>query len=295
MQSTEIPGIKYFRTPVLSDRDFSLFGKIILDHCGIRISDTKRVLLQNRIGKRLRELELDSFTEYYKYVTTSAMRQNELINLWSAITTNVTHFFREPHHFESLIKHVLPSLEEKNRLAKVFRIWSAGCSTGQEPYTLAMVLQDYCKDSPGWKANIVGSDIDINVLGQAKSGVYPKEHKKEIPAKYFLRYFESDKETIKVNDHLKRSVNFRSQNLRDLSIRVAKYDVIFCRNVMMYFDREFRKELIGFFHRSLADGGYLFLGTSESLNGMPKLFQMEKLGKAIAYRKLDAKEVDHEQ
>lgn len=287
MQSDRHDSADCLRMPTLCEREFNLFGQMILEHCGIRISDNKRVLLQNRIGKRLRELGFDSFTEYYKYITTSAMRQSELVNLWSAITTNVTHFFREPHHFDSLKKQVLPYLMEKNRASKSVRVWSAGCSTGQEPYTLAMVLLDFFEGRPNWKVSIVGSDVDVNVVAQAKLGLYAKELKSEIPAQYFYKYFENDVNEIRIKQRVKSVVAYRRQNLRDLPIRPSKYDLIFCRNVMMYFDREFRKDLIGYFHRSLNDGGYLFLGTSESLTGMPKLFQMEKLDSSIVYRKTD--------
>lgn len=279
--------------PALKPKEFDLFRTLIRERCGIKVTDNKLVLLQNRIGKRLRVLGYPSFMEYYNYATTSDGERKELIHLWSAITTNVTHFFRENHHFEALTSTILPRLVSENRLGRTIRVWSAGCSTGQEPYTLAAVLLDFIKSKPGWKVSVAATDIDINALEVARQACYPLEFKNEIPAKYLLSYFETDKtkQTLTVKPQVRDLVSFRQKNLREPEPRAMKYDLIFCRNVIMYFDKDFRKDLVGTFKRSLTDDGYLFLGSTESLHGMPRLFAIEKIDKTLVYRKVVGEDV----
>jgi chemotaxis protein methyltransferase CheR len=275
--------------PELSRRDFNRFRALILERCGIRVPDKKMLLLKNRIGKRLRALGYDSFSKYFEYVSTDKGGRAELDNMWSAITTNQTYFFREPHHFDALRKHALKQLRVSRGESRKIRVWSAGCSSGQEVYTLAAVLLDFFDGDPSWRVTVLGTDIDGEMLAQADVGRYPAEVKREIPAKYMLRYFTSNNGTVEVRDELRRVVSFRRQNLREPASWMQRLDIIFCRNVIMYLDKQFRAELSAFFHQRLRDDGYLFLGSSESMQGQPRIFETVKLGKTLAYRKILAR------
>ena len=288
-------GEDYFPLPKLSDREFNLFCEMILEECGIKITEKKRVLLQNRIGKRLRALRCPTFKEYYQYVKTAKGRRAELDLLWSAVTTNETHFFREPHHLESLGKSILPEVEARKTVNKTVRIWSAGCSTGQEPYTIAAVLKAYFDKKPGWRFSVTATDIDVNALATAKKAEYPLNLKKEIPPQYLLRYFSVERGVLSPTQEIKGVVNFAQKNLRHLAGWRTKFDIIFCRNVIMYFDMKFRASLVQDFHRLLLNEGILIVGSSESLHGMPRLFSMEKTGKTLIYRRLADSEVRSEQ
>jgi chemotaxis protein methyltransferase CheR len=264
--------------------DFELFRRLIKKSCGIKVTDTKRILLQNRIGKRLRDLGLKSFREYYDR-TVGENNGDEIIKFWSAITTNVTSFFREAHHFEALTEDVLPRLVSVTGRKKL-RIWSAGCSTGQEPYTLAMVLCDYFSDKVGCQFKILGTDIDVNVLSQAQRAEYRIESMDPIPLHYHSRFIEKDNSWIRVAKEIRESVSFRHQNLLTPEDSAIKFDVIFCRNTIMYFDTEFRRKLMAHFNRSLNEGGCLFLGSSEGLIGSEANFRRKKFGKSIYYEKV---------
>lgn len=277
--------------PRLAPREFKLFRNLILDHCGIKLKDSKRLLLQNRIGKRLRALGFDSFRKYYLYLTSVEGNQTELRNLWSAITTNETHFFREPHHFEILRRWLLPEFTSKRKGSQTLRVWSAGCSTGQEPFTLAMVLDDWLEKMPQWEYSVTGTDIDARVIDVAKAGRYPLNLRREVPANYSMKYLNTVREEIHINPGLRKHVSFRCQNLCELKIVRPKVDLIFCRNVLMYLHADTRLRLVEHFQRSLVDDGYLILGSSESLHGLPRLFGRRRFGKTIIYPRDPGQEV----
>jgi chemotaxis protein methyltransferase CheR len=272
----------------MSKKEFDAFRALLRERCGLKVSDKKQLLLKNRIGKRLKALGYSSFKTYYDYLMNAEETDEELKRLWSVVTTHQTHFFREPHHFDALVKYVLPELVERRQSSRTLSIWSAGCATGQEPYTLAAVLADYFGLDSTWKISISGTDIDAEGIETARLGKYPIELKKEIPARYYFQYFEADGKTLKVSDALRRRVTFRQQNLRNLNGWQKKFDLIFCRNVVMYFEPYFRAELANYFHSRLHDDGYLFLGSSESLYGMPKIFKPRKVGKTIVYCKANS-------
>lgn len=272
-------------TPNMTKREFDRFRTLIRERCGIKVSDNKRLLLKNRIGKRLKALGYPSFKSYYDYVINAKSTDEELKRLWSVVTTHQTHFFREPHHFDALVKHVLPQLVERRRASRSLRVWSAGCATGQEPYTLAAVLADYFDDDPDWNIEIVGTDIDAEGIQTARAGRYPLSLKKEIPARYMIHYFHTNGDVVEVGNTLRSRVEFREQNLRKLNKWAKRFDLIFCRNVIMYFEKDFRAELAEHFHSSLHEDGYMFLGSSESLHSMPRIFKSHKVGKTLVFRK----------
>lgn len=270
---------------MLTKREFGQFRELIRERCGLRVADTKKLLLKNRIGKRLRALGFTSYRRYYDYLMTEQGGREELDHFWSVVTTHQTHFFREPHHFEALSKKVLPHLAERRGSTHTIRVWSAGCSTGQEPYTLAAVMLDFIERQKDWTFSVYGTDIDVESLKVGEQGRYPLELKKEIPARYLLKYFDISPGGIAVKDALRKRVKFRQVNLRHLHTWPNKFDVIFCRNVVMYFEKDFRRELTHYFHDRLQDDGFLFLGSSESLHGMPRIFEPIKVGKTMIYCK----------
>lgn len=264
----------------ISDELFQLFAKLIYDFAGIRLSGQKKTLVVSRFQKRLRGLGLDNYNDYYKLVK---LDEEERIVMLNSITTNTTKFFRENHHFEFLRENLIPALLESRCANREIRIWSAGCSTGEEPYSIAMsvceVLREYYPkadpDDPycGWNIKILATDIDTNVLASAQRGLYDLEQvpaglPKEMLQRYFLRGNSGYSGMVTVKEMLKRAISFRRLNFKDSVYPFAKkFDMIFCRNVMIYFDEAMKNHVLKKFHQHLTQDGYLFLGHSETMFG----------------------------
>ena len=272
--------------PELPARDFDRLRRILLDTGGMVFGEAKLALLRNRVGRRLRALGLRSFRDYLDRLEDPGWRRRELESLWTVVTTHETRFFREPQHFEALRKDILPELAARRPARWTVAAWSAGCSTGQEAWSLAATLADFAATRPGVAARVLGSDIDPVSLASAQQGRYPFGHSREIPARHLLVDFDADARSgvLSPRDHLRRMVAFRHQNLSSLGACVRRYDVIFCRNTMMYLAPAVRVELIRNFRRLLLPDGFLFVGAAESLYGMPRLFGIEKRGAALVYR-----------
>ncbi|NLJ56939.1 MAG: protein-glutamate O-methyltransferase CheR [Firmicutes bacterium] len=256
----------------LSARDFNIVQRIVYEKIGIDLTEAKKALVVSRLSKRLRELKLNTFTQYYRYLQESP---GETEIMFNCLTTNVTRFFREQHHFESLYLECLPRWEAEigdNFHKRKVRAWSAGCSTGEEPYTLAMVLHDYFQGKKGWSINILASDVNTDVLEKARRGLYSHKEIEGIPYSYLKKYFKlgtgSNQGFFKTKRMLQELVAFRRINLASAEKYPAagSLDLIFCRNVFIYFDREVRRQILERFHRCLQPGGLLFLGHSESIN-----------------------------
>lgn len=262
----------------LSDQEFGLFRKLIHDQTGIALSDAKRQLVKSRLQKRLRLHSLKSYGEYYEMVVAEGAGGNELRELINCITTNKTDFFREPHHFRYVQEQIIPDLQAKARMGRIprkLRVWHAGCSTGEEPYTLAMVLSEHLHKDAIWDARQLASDIDTNVLAHAAAGVYEEEKVLQIPEnlqrKYLLRGKDKNSSLYKVRDSLKERIAFRQINLLEdpWPIRSdVQFDMIFCRNVVIYFDKDTQRKLFRRFQGVLKPGGHLFIGHSENLLGI---------------------------
>jgi chemotaxis protein methyltransferase CheR len=258
----------------LSDRDFNRLRKFIFEHTGISLSDHKRALVYSRLGKRLRFHGLSTYSEYYELVSENDPDGIELVEMINAITTNKTSFFRESHHFDFLADSVFPeflksSLDGGNR---VLRMWSAGCSTGQEPYTLAMIVREFFGTRSNLDFDILATDIDTNVLNRARQGIYNEEQISDIPVdllrKYFLKGKDDKAGLAKVGTELQSIVRFDRLNLFDPMWPMKEpLDIIFCRNVIIYFNRDTQRALIKRMVSKLRPGGYLMLGHSESLHG----------------------------
>ncbi len=245
---------------MLSQSEYRKFAALIYEKSGIDLGDKKSDLLKSRLVKRLRVLNLSSYKEYYKYVVNDSTG-TELVYMLDAISTNVTSFFREASHFEYLRKVVIPEILASKKKDRKIRIWSAPCSTGEEVYTLLMVFMEGIRDISSWDMKILGTDISINSLQTAHAGVYSDDKLKSVPFALREKYFENGK----IKDYLKKYVVFRKLNLmNNLFPFKGKFDVIFCRNVMIYFDQKTQAEVMSKLHKYLHDDGYLFIGHSES-------------------------------
>lgn len=259
----------------LSDPEFKEFSAIIHETCGIKLPPVKKTMLSARLHKRLRFLGISSFADYLDYILSYEGQHEELAHMIDAVSTNKTEFFREANHFDFLTSHLLPEYVEKfqKKPGRQLRVWSAGCSSGEEPYTLAMVLDDFFSRHPGMNFSILATDICTKVLAKAEQAIYPKETIANMPArfrhKYLLRGKDRQKGFHRVGPELRRKVTFRRLNFmaRDFGID-NRMDIIFCRNVLIYFDRKTQIDLFKKLHKQLASGGYLFLGHSETLHGI---------------------------
>lgn len=255
--------------PQMNLKDFKLFQKMIYTEAGIYLPEKKITLLSNRIRKRLKALKLESYHKYYLYLKRSVDKEAELINMINVVTTNVTHFFRNPKQFNNLKNRVIPDIIKKNHLHKNIKILSAGCSTGEEPYSIAIVLLEYFKkELPNWHIEVVGVDIDTEVINKSKEGIYIKDKinkiqdfNKTILNKYFKKI---DNNLFQIIDKVKSITKFKRFNLKSDNFS-SKYDVIFCRNVVIYFDEGTKKIVHQKFHDALNNKGYYLIGHSEGL------------------------------
>jgi len=255
--------------------DLQQLSTFIQDTCGIKLPPAKRIMLESRLQKRLRALGMNSIHDYREYLFSDEGKNRELVNCIDAVTTNKTDFFRESPHFDLLLSKILPEWEgsERNSGRKPYSVWSAGCSTGEEPYTLAMVLSEFAETVPGFDFSILATDISTRVLDKARLAVYDEESVAPVPAymksKYLLRSRDQSKNLVRLVPRLRQKVLFQRLNFMDHRFAVPDaLDAIFCRNVMIYFDRNTQEKLVRKFCRHLAPGGYLFLGHSETLNNM---------------------------
>ena len=278
-----------FHSPVMSNREFKRFSEFIYARCGIKMPPVKKTMLTARLLKRLRELGLASYSKYYDYVSSSKGRSKELVKMIDVVTTNKTEFFREVEHFDFLAKSALPALtrSRRERSRRKLNIWSAGCSSGEEPYTLAMVLAEFFSTTqplnhsttrPLDQYAILATDISTQILARAKKAIYLKETVEPVPImlrqKYLMRGKDSQDGLCRVVPELRHCISFRHLNFmdKDFGIRM-RMDIIFCRNVVIYFDRQTQRKLFEKFYNQLVPGGYLFIGHSESLHGISEKFQ----------------------
>lgn len=255
----------------LTDREFGLFQRLILEEAGIQLAENKRALLVGRLSKRLRALGLKSFGEYYEYVAEDRTRA-ELVQLLDAVATNETHFFRERAHFDLIQDQIIPQWVAQQqaglRPARV-RVWSAGCSTGQEPYSIAMLLAWYLPLAT-WDIRVVATDISTKVLNQAERAVWPIDKCREIPERllkrFMLRGVRSQSGLMAASAELRALVSFRRLNLNSDEVPgEAPFDLVFCRNVLIYFAQPVRDRVVNKLFRCMSSDGYLFLGHAESL------------------------------
>jgi len=255
--------------------DFNLIRKEVYDYCGIKITPVKKQMVEGRLRRRVKALGMSSYDQYCSFVFRNGAQQNEFIHLVDAITTNKTEFFREPTHFSYLANSLLPALIQQGRqpLPRPLRIWSSACSTGQEPYSLAMELVEFSRLRERFKFQVYATDICTKVLEAASRAVYSSEITASIPAemkkRYLLKSRDPGSRLVRIAPEIRRLVNFRRLNLKDRDYGVkGKLDVIFCRNVIIYFDEMTQESILRKLISYLRKGGYLFMGHSESIHGM---------------------------
>ena len=259
----------------LSQELFSRLSDFIYRESGIKMPLTKKTMLEARLQKRLRSMGLTSYDEYCSYLFSPEGIANELVHMIDVVTTNKTDFFREAQHFEYLIEHVLPSLVQSRGagIRRPLMAWSAACSSGEEPYTLAMVLDQFSRRARGFTFQVLGTDISTRVLETARDGIYHEERIEQIPLElrrsYFMKSRDRSRRLVRVVPELRAHVKFRRLNFMedDFGMR-EKMDVVFCRNVLIYFDRPTQEAVINRICGHLHSGGYLFTGHSETINGM---------------------------
>jgi len=248
--------------PVLGEAEFSEFQRMIFNVAGIHMEAGKRVMVAGRLAKRLRALQLESYRAYWDYLRTDVAEKQIAVDL---LTTNETYFFREPRHFEFLRQDILP----RHAGHQTFRVWSAACSSGEEPYTIAMVLADVL-GMAGWE--LMASDISTQVLSQARAGRYPLSRAEKVPReclkRYCLRGVGEAEGTLMIDPALRSKLDFRQINLNETLPSIGKFDVIFLRNVMIYFNADTKRQVVARLVSRLRPGGYFMIGHSETLNGM---------------------------
>lgn len=272
----------------LPDDIFRLLRDFIHGYCGIYFDDGSKFLLERRLSRRLEQHRLKNFEEYFHFLKYDRKREEELVVLVDNLTTNETYFFRESPQLRAFSDEILPELRQSLAARKVLRIWSAGCSTGEEPYTIAILLLesgDWWRD---WQVEILGSDINQRVLHTARKGVYKKSAHRATSPEMLAKYFVQDeKGDYRIIDRVKELVSFSSVNLLDphKTSLISNMDVIFCRNVIIYFDREAKKKVIESFYQKLREGGYLLLGHSESLINISNAFVLRTLKNDMVYQK----------
>lgn len=269
-----------------TDRHFDYIRNIVTDHSAIRLPDNKRQMVYGRLVRRLRDLKLNSFDEYIEVLEVDN-GGSEFVNLINAITTNLTSFFRENHHFELLRERYVPEILQRHPGKREVKLWSAGCSTGEEPYSIAMTMLDTLSANRSVAAKILATDIDTQVLQKAASGVYNMDRVKGLPDNLIRRWFQRGKgdnaNMVRVRPEPRNLITFRQLNLMQGWPMRGRFDIIFCRNVVIYFDKPTQAKLFNRYADQLEDGGYLFLGHSETMHNLSDRFKL--LGNTV-YQKL---------
>ena len=271
----------------LSDDAFRLIRDYLSDYCGLYFDEKSKPIFERRLNRRLKLNHLKDFREYYRLLLYDLKREEELQSILDILTVNETYFFRGEAQIAALRDEILPELKEKNKNTKTLNIWSAPCSTGEEPYTLAMlILED--RGFSGWDINILGSDISQRVISSARRGIY-RETSFRVTKEYYLKkYFKNEEGGgSRISDAAKNLVNLNLLNLFDpyKTRLVNPMDVIFCRNLLIYFSQPAREKVVKNLYNALKEGGYLLLGASESLMNITTMFKLKHLKNDIVYQK----------
>jgi len=260
--------------------DFKAVQKTVLHIAGINLSDHKFEMVYGRLARRLRATGFRAVSDYLSFIEEDHEEGIQFIN---AITTNLTYFFREKHHFEFIESKVIDELKVKHQNDKRVRLWSAGCSTGEEPYSLVFTLESFLKDRSSWDIKVLATDLDTEVLKKASIGAYSSDRIESIASEKRRSWFDIQNDHALVKDRFKQYIHFKQLNLMQSWPMKGRFDVIFCRNVLIYFDRQTQQKLIARFRQQLDLGGYLILGHSESIGQEGNYFT--PIGKTIFRRK----------
>ncbi len=290
MNTSPVTSFLLRKASAISDEEFIQLRDFIYAKCGIWIDEKRKYLIQNRFEGRVAKLGMKTFTEYLKFLQYDANRDKELPFVFELITTNETSFFRDQKQLDAFTDHILMPVLAQQRAKNRFElsIWSAGCSSGEEPYTLAMILAEKLgPELRKWRISIQGCDISLPMLAKAKSGVYSDYAFKTTPEAMRRKYFTPVEGGFKISPAVSSMVSFQHLNLNDAAAmkRLPKSQVVFCRNVIIYFDTAMRKKVVSAFYDNLQPGGYLILGHSETLHGITMAFAPKFFPGAVAYLK----------
>jgi chemotaxis protein methyltransferase CheR len=270
-------------------KDFIKFRDFIYNRCGIFFETKKIYFVKKRLISRMESLGIGDINVYLNLLHHRDGDDREFQALINLLTTNETYFFREFDQLATFGEHCLVEISDQKEAKddRNIRIWSAGCSTGEEPYTLAIILREILEDLDLWQVKVYGTDIDTNVLARCRKGIYSPRSVKDVPDEYLATYFSSQGKNFQIKPQIKEIVSFKQVNLMDkLSmLQMRRMDFIFCRNVLIYFDEESRREVAGWFYDALLPGGYVFLGHSESMSRISTAFRIKKMGGMIVYQK----------
>lgn len=275
----------------LNTKQFETLRKVVYERAGIYFQDAKKYVLESRLSRRLEELEFDNFDQYLVFLTTGPYQLDEFQEMFNRITINETSFFRNERQLDVFEQRFLPELLEKRKATKTLRLWSAACSSGEEPYTLAMILhRSLGIRLADWKIEILGTDISEKVLKLAQAGRYPHYAVKSTNSMVLNRYFKQEEREYVLDPEIQSMVHFEKLNLKDTyaARRFGTFDAILCRNVMIYFDDPMKKSCVKMFHKQLADDGTLMIGHSESLRNLDVPFTQLDIPQAFAYQKTTA-------
>jgi chemotaxis protein methyltransferase CheR len=271
----------------MSHETFNQLRDFIYEQTGITFQNNQKYLLESRLLPRLKEHKLASYQEYYNYLRFDTYRDKELRALYELVTTNETYFYRDIPQLDTFMKTIVPAVMEANKASKQLRIWSAACSTGDEPYTLAMMLLEHLPLA-GWSVEILATDISDAVLSQARAGVYGAHTLRHVPEAMKRKYFVEQKGRFALTPAVKGRVKFMNLNLYDrprLKL-IRGIDVVFCRNCLIYFDDKAKHQIVTDIQAVLKPNGYLVIGFSESLTNMGSLFRPIHAGRSVVYQKV---------
>jgi chemotaxis protein methyltransferase CheR len=272
----------------MSDEEFRLIRDLVYSHCGLFFDNDSKYLLEKRLGKRLSLHNLAGYRDYYHLLRYNRVKEQELSDIMDILTTNETYFFRESFQLKAFTDEIMPELiaEKEKKGERSLRIWSAGCSSGEEPYTIAMLLLEMgcCK---GWRVEIIGTDISHRVLQQARRAVYGKSSFRATDESYIRRYFREEEGSYRIVDAVRELVTISHLNLFDENrlALLGRMDIIFCRNVIIYFDQAAKNKVVGIFYRMMRENGFLLLGHSESLMNISTAFTLRHLKNDMVYQK----------
>ena len=266
---------------------FRLLRDLISDYCGIYFDESSVYILERRLNRRLKLHMFDNFRDYYRFLLYDRRKEEELAAIVDILTVNETYFFREMNQLKAFSDEISEEMLSANKTSKKLRIWSAGCSSGEEPYTLAMLLMEKGGRFRDFDIEILGSDINRRVLQTARKGLYRKNSFRAIDEYYLLKYFIKEDDGYRIKDEVKQLVNFNYLNLLDpVKVKlIGAMDIIFCRNVLIYFNPDSKKKLVYNFYQRLHDGGYLLLGHAESLINITTSFTLKHLKSDMVYQK----------
>ena len=272
----------------MSAEEFRLLRDIVYDHCGILVRDEMKFVMERRLWPRLEALAVADFGGYHRYLRYDSNRRSELESAIEALTTNETYFFREPLQLRAFSEELLPLLHQRASRSRRLRVWSAGCSSGEEPYTVAMLIHQSGLFE-GWDVEVYGTDISKRVLAAARRAEYGPSSLRATPPDLVTRFFEHSNGKLRVKEPIRAWVSFGQLNLLDaeMSQLIPRMDVIFCRNVMIYFDPPARRRVLSTFYEKLSHGGSLLLGHSENLLSLSAEFELVHLKNDLVYRRPD--------